>query len=501
MRLQLRADFLLIFVFTMSCVVHTAIAREIFRSPTCAINLVTNSGLKGTDLTSTESVVSLIVDRINEAKLSVDVAIHDLNEPRITQALLDSAAHGVTVRIFVDAKMRLDQLVARSHDPEYFREIERRLVLERLVKGLDGSFGTGDDIHIQAESPIEAYLVSARTRGRFGLRPTSDLPEATFQVAGSVYRDVPIVAPGLMFGRKDGVNVFRSPSSRRFHHKFLVIDRKLTITGSYNFTISGYAGSAFDLASGRPLGHRQDMLAIQSTAVALGYSKLFDRLWGGGQVKPIITAEMDGPEMSTFDFSSDECGFPISVIFTPNRHAIEEITKRIERANQSIEFALFFLTSKPIVRSIYERGTYGNVVVRGLIERQAVSKFRGAFLDVESEEQFFFGVPAELVDQPARVSVSKAFRLMHTKTLILDPGSARSATVITGSANLSDTAFSTSYENIVILEHQDIARAFSLDLRRYMNRNEENLVGYCGPFDVNSVATDTVNEADEQGTP
>lgn len=52
------------------------------------------------------------------------------------------------------------------------------------------------------------------------------------------------------------------------HNKFAVIDNAVTLTGSYNWTISASTKN------------QENILILESKAVCINYTKEFNRLWG-----------------------------------------------------------------------------------------------------------------------------------------------------------------------------------------------------------------------------
>src|SRR5262249_46782798 len=78
-----------------------------------------------------------------------------------------------------------------------------------------------------------------------------------------------------------------------------------------------------------------------------------------------------------------------------------------------------------------------------------------------------------------RVGKSKLFRLLHTKTLIIDGQEGPSASVVTGSANFSATAFESNRENLIFLDSPVVANAFFKSFHRFAPANRDNRETYC----------------------
>ena len=69
-----------------------------------------------------------------------------------------------------------------------------------------------------------------------------------------------------------GLNIKIDGNKNNMHHKFIVIDNKIVITGSPNFSFSGFNRND------------ENMLIIFNEQLALGFAKEFDRLFDEGEV-------------------------------------------------------------------------------------------------------------------------------------------------------------------------------------------------------------------------
>ena len=70
-----------------------------------------------------------------------------------------------------------------------------------------------------------------------------------------------------------------SRGSGLMHHKFVVIDRTVVLTGSANFTRSGMHGDANRLKTRGNVNH---MLRFQSSDLASLFEQEFNTMWGDG---------------------------------------------------------------------------------------------------------------------------------------------------------------------------------------------------------------------------
>ncbi|PVE25780.1 hypothetical protein DC522_03130 [Microvirga sp. KLBC 81] len=452
-------------------------AENLVRTGQCSIDFVENSGLSAAAL-QPNALVQAIADFIANTKANLAVAAHDLDHPVIVTALLDAAARGVLVRVFTDSKDSLSDVLNGSRGEEYYRALSRRIVLEQLRRGLDGAIGTADDVFLQADAPIEALEGPTKIRLRNQLPSTArDVPRHTYYSGRRLFNDTAVLARGMLKEPLQANNIpeYYAPGSSRMHHKFMVADGRSVLTGSYNFTVSGAEGSTFDRAVGAELGHRQHLLTIENVEIAGGYLRAFDSLWGGSGSASDDAARLREPVAGHFDFMSLSCGFPISVAFLPNPTAIHYVSERLSHARRSIYFEFFSFTHVELIKKIYERGVGSGVGVHGLIDARFYPLFRAQAESLGGDVlDFFEGSSTD----DARIEKSRLYRLLHTKTLIVD-GLEAEAVVITGSANFSETAFESNRENILFLNSQVVALAFTKSVLRFAAANRVNRETYC----------------------
>jgi hypothetical protein len=96
-----------------------------------------------------------LLNRINSATKSIDIATYEINLPKVVDALINRAANGVQIRMIADAK--------GASDPEYDERYElMRLYLERLIRGKDGVLHTTDDSVILSDSAMFAVEDSVK---------------------------------------------------------------------------------------------------------------------------------------------------------------------------------------------------------------------------------------------------------------------------------------------------------------------------------------------------
>ncbi len=471
-------------VVTMSLAVLVlpagALALPLNNTAGCSLELVQNDGMETQPGARPNEMVSRIVALIDFARSTLVVAAHEIDHPTIIEALQKAAARGVSVRVYTDAKDVLQKVQQTPENGALGRSVKQRINLERLMRGSDGIIGTPDDILIQAESPIEAVVRETGARLRAGLPIAPDgLARASYRVAAFTLVDTPIIAPGIVRRATSTgqLPTFRAPATTRMHHKFIVADDERGTTGSFNFTVSGAEGSQFDALAGAELGHRQQMIFFDNPLMAKGYVRYFDALWGGSSGAPSVDAGLTEPAPGSLDFDVTNCGFPVRIMFLPNRNAATSLIDEIKKSSTSVQFEFFAFEDEKFIRAIYEQAVDKKIEVRGIIDERFYSAFADVVrskLSAEADE-FFLGA---LSGEP-RVEKSRLFRLLHSKTMIIDGAGGANPMVITGSANFSINAFEHNRENIVLLKSLPISGQFVRQLRLFANASRVNRAGYC----------------------
>ena len=108
-----------------------------------------------------------------------------------------------------------------------------------------------------------------------------------------------------------------SAGSGLMHHKFMVVDRRVVVTGSANFSPSGIHG---DVDDPRSRGNVNHLLRFDSEALAMVFAEEFDRLWGdgpGGEPDSRFgIAKQSGPAQRVM-----VAGTPVEVLFAPHRRS------------------------------------------------------------------------------------------------------------------------------------------------------------------------------------
>ncbi|WP_299490447.1 phospholipase D-like domain-containing protein [Acaryochloris sp. IP29b_bin.137] len=384
-----------------------------------------------------DDLESIIVERIQAAQSTVDVAIQELRSPRIAQALRDRRRAGVRVRVVLENT--------------YSRPISSFTPQE--VAQMDPRQRDRYQAHIQ--------LIDQDQDGE--LSP----PEINEYDALQVIRNADI--PWLD-DTADG-----SAGSGLMHHKFIVIDGQTTLVTTANFTLSGLLG---DLDQPDSRGNANSLIVIESQPLAQAFTQEFQALWG------------DGPGQSTDSkFGVNKPWRPVQplrvgdakvhVKFSPSSSSIPWsqstnglIGQTLTKADQTIDLALFVFSEQPLVDQLEGKHQQG-VTLRVLSDLQfayqsysevldmlglALSPSRNGTLTCKVEPR---NRPWSQPLQTAGIPQLSQGDVLHHKFGIVDR-----KTVIVGSHNWSDAANRLNDETLLVIEHPLVAAHYHREFER-----------------------------------
>jgi phosphatidylserine/phosphatidylglycerophosphate/cardiolipin synthase-like enzyme len=205
-----------------------------------------------------------------------------------------------------------------------------------------------------------------------------------------------------------------SESSKLFHPKFVLIDGKILIVGSANFT-----HNSFHL-------HHNNFLYINDIKIADFFRRKFLLWW----------QEEDTDEIYVDD--------KFEIYFSPQNDCEAEIGKLISGAEVSVHFALFNFTSENLAKQLILRKLAG-VKISGIIERSCV---------------YPHSVFYSLRDFGCEIKKSNMAGFLHDKFFIIDE-----KTVITGSYNPTVSARENT-ECLIIIKDKKVAACFLKEWER-----------------------------------
>jgi phosphatidylserine/phosphatidylglycerophosphate/cardiolipin synthase-like enzyme len=203
------------------------------------------------------------------------------------------------------------------------------------------------------------------------------------------------------------------------HNKFIVIDNRTVWTGSMNPTLNG------------AYYNNDNVIVINSTELACNYKTEFFEMWNGSFSKgspantPYPIVYVNGTEIECY--------------FAPEDGVEDQIVDELKNANNSVYFAIFTFTSKPIAETLIDLHSRG-VKVKGIYEKRQNSTW----------------CTYKMLDE-AGIDViwDKNPKTMHHKFFIID-----NTTTITGSYNPTKHANTANDENILIIHNDNISNEY-----------------------------------------
>jgi phosphatidylserine/phosphatidylglycerophosphate/cardiolipin synthase-like enzyme len=296
----------------------------------------------------------------------------------------------------------------------------------------------------------------------------------------------------LALGQGDAVAILRdghvpmlddtadgSRGSGLMHHKFMVVDRRLVVTGSTNFTPSCVHGDA-DAPQTR--GNVNHMLRFDSPALADLFAAEFGRLWGdgpGGRQDSRFGTGKGGGAAQTVSVA----GTPVQVLFAPHRrndpnHGLNWLAQQLADTRQRLDMALFVFSAQNLTDAMANLRARG-VRIRLLGDPGFASRPFSELLDL-------LGVA--LPDQRCRLEAGNrpwqqaqegigTPRLprgdkLHHKFAVID-----GRTVLTGSFNWSPSAAHQNDETLLRIDSPLLARHFEAEMERLWRGAELGLGG------------------------
>lgn len=372
-----------------------------------------------------------IVDAISQAKSTVDVAVQELRLPKVAQVLAEKQQAGIKVRVILEntysrpwSSWTADEI--KKLPP---REQERYREFQQFVD-------------INQDNKIS--------------------PEEIKQ------RDALIILQNAKIpwidDRADG-----SAGSSLMHHKFVIVDNRIVIVTSANFTLSDIFG---DFTNTSSLGNANNFLQINSPELASLFTEEFNIVWGDGPAGKLdskfgIKKPLRSPKTITLGETK------ITVQFSPNsptqpwsNSSNGLIGKTLNSANKSIDMALFVFSEQRLA-NILENRHKQSVSIRALIDRQFAYRPYSEALDmmgVALSNQCKYEIDNRPWKNPiTTVGVPNLPKgdLLHHKFAIID-----NQTIITGSHNWSDAANNGNDETLLVIENPTIAAHYVREFAR-----------------------------------
>jgi phosphatidylserine/phosphatidylglycerophosphate/cardiolipin synthase-like enzyme len=259
-----------------------------------------------------------------------------------------------------------------------------------------------------------------------------------------------------------------SAGSGLMHHKFMVVDRAVVVTGSANFTPSCIHG---DPGADRSRGNVNHLLRLHSRELANSFAAEFERMWGdgpGGQPDSRFGLGKGGGAPQELLVGST----PVTVLFAPHRRSDPHqglllLEKLLSGSRKQLDLALFVLSEQRLADAMARLQGQG-VTIRLLADPGFANRAFSEVLDLLGTQlpDHRCGVeaanrpwqrPLESIGTPRLASGDK----LHHKLAVID-----NRTVITGSFNWSPSAAHQNDETLLVFESPLLAEHFTSEINR-----------------------------------
>ena len=360
-----------------------------------------------------DDLEALLLESIREARREILVAVQELSLPAVADALVERHRRGVKVQVVLENTYSTPW----SHQHPAELSPHQRLRRQQLA-----ALGWQDAI-------------------------------AILQRAG-----VPLIDDTADGSRGSGL----------MHHKFLVVDGRVVVTGSANFTPSGIHG---DAGAPSTRGNVNHLLRFESPALAEVFAEEFARLWGdgpGGAADSRFGLAKGGTPARRVDVA----GTPVEVLFAPHRradpnHGLAWLETRLAGVRRRLDLALFVFSAQNLADRLQELHGRG-VKIRLLADPGFAGRPFSEVLDllavslpdqdcrIEAGNRAW-SRPLEGVGTPSLAGGDK----LHHKFAVLD-----GQTVISGSFNWSPSAAFANDETLLLIHSPQLARHFESEMDR-----------------------------------
>ena len=354
-----------------------------------------------------------IIDAINNAQSTVDVAVMEFRLPKVAQALIAKHATGVKVRLLIDNKYNK---TLAEYKPEEIARMNRhdKLAFEELKR-----------------YPTDALALLRKS----GIQIKDDTSEGATK--GS----------GLM------------------HHKFIVVDGKTTIISSGNFTTSDMHGDFNSLES---RGNPNNIVVVPvNTELSQIFTDEFNAMWQGlfkshKPYRPPVKILL-GQGTITIKFSPDSKKQEAKT--TSNGM----IANFIEQASSSVHIAVFVYSDQQISDTLGNMHAQGIQDIKVLIDQDFYRKSYSKAYDAMGVCPRPGKRKSKIIVKPWQHPITTVGypiapagdRGVHSKMAILD-----GRVAIAGSHNWSNSANYLNDETLIAIDNPTVAAHYEREFSR-----------------------------------
>lgn len=366
-----------------------------------------------------DDLEKVIITAINSAKNTIDIAVYDFDLPKVAEALVAKAKSGVRVRLV------LENLNSRP-----FKELTPLEISELSEHDL---------------GKYKEFVAFADTNGDLDLSPD----EISKADALTILKDGNI---NWIDDTADG-----SKGSGLMHHKFIVIDSGVIVTGSTNFTRSCVHG---DFNKPKSQGNANSLLKIHSISLAKLFLQEFEEMFINKKFglrksfRGEKSLEVDGTKIKIqFSPTSKTRGYEASTNGM--------ISRTIKNGSSSAQIALFVFSEQKIADDLKIARSNG-LVPNVLIDPSFATRYYSELLDLWGLQMRNTKCAFEKGNQPWSPGLKNSGftpledgDVLHHKFAVVD-----AKAVIVGSHNWSLAANEQNDEATLIIENTKLAQKF-----------------------------------------
>jgi len=268
-----------------------------------------------------------------------------------------------------------------------------------------------------------------------------------------------------------------SAGSGSQHNKFIIVDGNVVLSGSTNFTHSGIHGDPDGSGGYNGTGNINNIVTIQSSALATIYTTQFNTMWGDGPGG--LTDSQFGlskPDHGVQTVYTDNDNIRIDIQFSPQSptnvvgSTLETLNNHLATAQSRIHTAQFVFSAQLLADTMEGRQDSG-VEIQGVGDSSFFNRYYSEFLDITGTQASNNGVyetdsytgdvnnpwanPAE-----AYVAETSSYDKLHHKYWVVDNS------VVTGSHNASGAGSFSNDENLLIIHDQSVTEQFEGEFSR-----------------------------------
>jgi phosphatidylserine/phosphatidylglycerophosphate/cardiolipin synthase-like enzyme len=356
---------------------------------------------------------AMVLRAIHEANSEILVAVQELSLPSIAQALVQRHRQGVRVKVVLDNNYSTPWSEQHSVDLSPHQRL-RQTQLKAL--------GSPDAVLLLRQAGVP--MIDDTADGSSG--------------------------SGLM------------------HHKFLVADRRVVVTGSANFTASCIHGDADDP---RTRGNVNHLLRFESAQLAALFAAQFTELWGDGP---------GGDPDSHFGLNKQESkpqqvlvgNTSVQVLFAPHRRSdpdngLQWLATQLHGVRSRLDMSLFVFSAQNLADELAQLSARG-VPIRLLADPGFANRPFSEVLDLMGialpDRRCRLEAGNRIWSQPLQgVGTPRLARgdKLHHKFAVLD-----GEKVITGSFNWSPSAAHQNDETLLLIDSPLLAAHFGTEMDR-----------------------------------